>query len=90
MFSSRHLSATKHLTRTLSTRASNILHALGLPRSGELHGVYDGQWKGSGVITQSVCPTTGELLATVRTADDREVNTTIQKARDAYKGFRST
>jgi len=85
----RHLSFNNHLTRTLSSRASNILHALGLPTSGELKGVYDGQWKGSGEITQSICPTTGELLATVRTASSQEVHTAIQKSREAYRIFRS-
>ena len=89
MLSSRHLSFQHRLTRTLSTRASNVLQALGLPTSGELYGVYDGQWKGSGETTQSICPTTGELLGTVRTANSQELQTAIQKSREAYKGFRS-
>jgi len=89
MLASRHLTFSKRLTRTLSTRASNVLHALGLPTSGELQGVYDGEWKGDGPITRSICPTTGELLATVRTASDQQVYCTIQKAREAYRTFRN-
>ena len=32
----------------------------------ELPGVYDGEWTGSGDILESVCPTTGEVLARVK------------------------
>ena len=32
----------------------------------ELPGVYDGEWKGSGEVFQSVCPATGEVLANVK------------------------
>lgn len=53
-------------TRNLSSRASNILTSLEIPLSSEIPGVYDGQWKGSGDILESVCPTTGELLARVQ------------------------
>ena len=42
-----------------------MLNALSIPTSGEIPGVYDGQWKGSGDILESVCPTTGETLARV-------------------------
>ena len=44
-----------------------MLGALDIPTSPiELPGVYDGQWKGSGEIFQSVCPATGEVLAHVK------------------------
>lgn len=56
-----------HPKRRLSSRASGILSALNIPSNKELSGVYDGQWKGSGEAIESVCPTTGEVLARIRT-----------------------
>jgi aldehyde dehydrogenase family 7 member A1 len=55
--------------RALSTRASTVLSHLDLPVSGstEIPGVYDGEWKGSGDVLTSFCPTTGEELAKIRT-----------------------
>lgn len=38
---------------------------------------------------QSVCPTTGEVLANVRTASPAEVQETLAKTREAYVAFRS-
>jgi aldehyde dehydrogenase family 7 member A1 len=53
--------------RGLSSRASTVLSALDIPTTPtELPGVYDGEWKGSGDVFQSVCPTTGEVLAHVK------------------------
>jgi len=52
--------------RNLSSRASTILSALDISTSEELPGVYDGEWKGTGEIFESVCPTTGEVLARVQ------------------------
>jgi hypothetical protein len=52
----------------LSTRATKILSALDIPTDGgEVHGVYDGAWGGSGEPLVSVCPSTGEKLAKVTT-----------------------
>ncbi|KAF9530542.1 NAD-aldehyde dehydrogenase [Crepidotus variabilis] len=79
----------KHLSRALSTRASTVLQSLGLPTSGELAGVYDGQWKGSGEVMESRCPATGEVLANVRTASPQELHETIEKSRAAYRQFRN-
>jgi aldehyde dehydrogenase family 7 protein A1 len=60
-------SYTTPLTRRLSSRASAVLGALDIPTTPtELPGVYDGEWKGSGDILQSICPTTGEVLAHVK------------------------
>ena len=42
-----------------------MLSALDLPTTGEIPGVYDGTWGGSGEVYESVCPTTGEVLARV-------------------------
>ncbi len=53
--------------RRLSSRASAVLGALDIPTTPtELPGVYDGEWKGSGEVFQSVCPATGEVLANVK------------------------
>jgi len=76
------------LTRLLSTRASNILSSLGLPTSGEISGVYDGQWKGSGDVMHSICPTTGETLASVRSATPAELEEALARTREAYTYFR--
>ena len=58
---------TTPLARHLSSRASSVLDALDIPTTPtELPGVYDGEWKGSGDILRSVCPTTGEVLAHVK------------------------
>ena len=44
-----------------------MLSALDIPTTPtELPGVYDGEWKGSGDVFQSVCPATGEVLANVK------------------------
>ena len=85
----RGIPATKRLTRVLSTRASTILSSVGIPTTGELSGVYDGQWKGSGDLFSSICPTTGETLATVRTASPQELHDTLERTREAYIQFRS-
>ena len=54
-------------SRRLSSRASAVLGALDIPTTPiELSGVYDGEWKGSGDVFQSVCPATGEVLAHVK------------------------
>ena len=81
--------AVKRLTRNLSTRASAILSSLDIPTTGELSGVYDGQWKGSGDSISSICPTTGETLATVRTASPDELHDALERTREAYIHFRS-
>jgi len=53
--------------RYLSSRASRVLSAVGIPTDGKpLPGVYDGSWKGSGEEVASKCPATGETLATIR------------------------
>ncbi len=64
---SLRIAHTAPLRRRLSSRASSVLGALDIPTTPtELPGVYDGEWKGSGDILQSVCPTTGEVLAHVK------------------------
>lgn len=54
------------LSRALSSRAASVLNALDIPTAKEVPGVYDGTWTGSGEVLESVCPTTGEVLARVQ------------------------
>lgn len=75
--------------RSLSSRASGVLSRLSINAGEEIPGVYDGAWRGSGEIMQSVCPTTGEVLANVRTASPAEVQETLAKTREAYVAFRN-
>lgn len=77
-----------HCSRTLSTRAAAILSSLDLATTEEIAGVYDGQWRGSGDIFTSLCPTTGETLARVRSASPQELHDAIARAREAYTSFR--
>ncbi|KAH6910740.1 succinate-semialdehyde dehydrogenase [Coprinopsis sp. MPI-PUGE-AT-0042] len=79
----------RHLSRSLSSRASEILSGLGISSSQEIPGVYDGKWGGSGELMKSVCPTTGEVLATVRTASPTEVEEALARSREAYVQFRN-
>ncbi|KAJ7704312.1 NAD-aldehyde dehydrogenase [Mycena rosella] len=83
------LRATFASTRSLSSRAANILSALDIPTTGEVCGVYDGEWKGTGDLVSSVCPTTGEILARVKTASPEELHVALSKAREAYSFFRN-
>jgi aldehyde dehydrogenase family 7 protein A1 len=75
-------------TRGLSHRASNILSSLGISSTDDIPGVYDGQWRGSGDILTSVCPTTGEVLARVRSASPQELHETLERTRETYQLFR--
>ncbi|KAG0704182.1 NAD-aldehyde dehydrogenase [Suillus ampliporus] len=80
MILSRNAVCTLRGARSLSTRASAILSALDIPTGAtELPGVYDGQWSGSGDVLESVCPTTGEVLARVRSATPHELHEALRK-----------
>lgn len=58
----------RRYTRKLSFRAAAVLSAVDLPISGEeIPGLYDGRWRGTGDVVKSICPTTGEVLASVTT-----------------------
>jgi aldehyde dehydrogenase family 7 protein A1 len=53
--------------RLLSTRASAVLEAVGLPTGDKvIPGVFDGKWGGSGEVIETKCPATGEVLARVQ------------------------
>ncbi|KAI0267442.1 NAD-aldehyde dehydrogenase [Gloeopeniophorella convolvens] len=79
--------------RFLSSRASAVLSALDIPTGGThatpLPGVYDGAWGGSGDVLQSVCPSTGEVLAHVASASPEELHRALERTREAYVHFRS-
>ncbi|KAI0649952.1 NAD-aldehyde dehydrogenase [Trametes meyenii] len=77
------------LSRGLSSRASTVLSALDLHSERELSGVYDGEWSGSGEVLESVCPTTGEVLARVHTATPSELEKALVRSREAYQVFRN-
>ncbi|KAF8497571.1 NAD-aldehyde dehydrogenase [Russula emetica] len=82
--------STAPLSRRLSSRASAVLNALDIPTTPtELPGVYDGEWKGSGEVFQSVCPATGEVLAHVKSASAAELHGALERTREAYVYFRS-
>lgn len=54
--------------RALSSRATQVLQAVGLPTDGSsIPGVYDGSWGGSGEIIETLCPATGEVIGRVQT-----------------------
>ncbi|KAG5639746.1 hypothetical protein H0H81_000026 [Sphagnurus paluster] len=77
-----------HLARHLSSRASAILSSLDISTTEEISGVYDGQWRGSGDIYSSICPTTGETLARVKSASPEELHEALARTREAYTIFR--
>ncbi|KAF8958961.1 NAD-aldehyde dehydrogenase [Flammula alnicola] len=72
----RNLAYGRSLARLLSTRASNILSSLGIPTTG------------SGDVMSSICPTTGEVLARVKSATPEELHSTLERTREAYTHFR--
>lgn len=76
------------LIRGLSSRASTILSSLDISTTDEVPGVYDGQWRGSGEVITSICPTTGEILARVKTASPQELHQVLGRTREAYAMFR--
>lgn len=45
-----------------------FLKELGLTE--ESCGVFDGSWKGSGPLLESICPANGQIIAKVRTGND--------------------
>ncbi|KIJ47500.1 hypothetical protein M422DRAFT_248921 [Sphaerobolus stellatus SS14] len=75
--------------RLLSTRASAILSSLDLlDTRNDIPGVFDGEWKGKGEVLESICPSTREVLARIRTGTAEELQDSLGKAREAYRQFR--
>ena len=85
----RRLIPRGRMSRTLSSRASNVLASLDISTTHEISGVYDGEWRGSGDLVSSTCPTTGEVLARVKTATPEELHIALERTREAYTHFRS-
>ncbi|KAG9313799.1 NAD-aldehyde dehydrogenase [Chiua virens] len=75
--------------RHLSARASTILGALDIPFTTDIPGVYDGAWGGTGDLLESVCPSTGEVLARVRSASPPELHQALNKSREAHLFLRN-
>jgi aldehyde dehydrogenase family 7 protein A1 len=76
--------------RALSSRASQVLQAAGLPTDGStIPGVYDGAWGGSGEIIETLCPATGEVIGRVQTATADETRVAIAKAVEAGRAVRA-
>lgn len=83
--------------RSISTRAAPILSALQLPIHHEvIPGVFSGgQWRRSqesagDEIIQSTCPTTGEILANIKTTEPAELHVSIADSKKAVERYRNT
>jgi aldehyde dehydrogenase (NAD+) len=53
-------------------------------------GVFDGEWSGSGPVTDSISPVDGSLLARIREADATDAETAIGRAHEAFLAWRET
>lgn len=91
MITRRALSSLRHvpLARGLSSRASAVLSALDIRAEAELPGVYDGEWAGSGDLLKSVCPTTGEVLARVKSVSGLYARSQVGHGTQSHVGFAS-
>lgn len=81
-------SAGAQLARGLSYSKYPFLRDLGLNE--ENHGVFNGQWGGSGDLVTSVNPATGEEIARVRVGTPGDYETTLAAMEDAKKVWQST
>ncbi|XP_053975035.1 putative aldehyde dehydrogenase family 7 member A1 homolog [Hylaeus anthracinus] len=59
-----------------------FLNELGLTT--ENPGLYDGRWGGSGKVIESISPSTGQVIAKVRTSTAQEASNAITEARKAW------
>ncbi|XP_030752334.1 alpha-aminoadipic semialdehyde dehydrogenase [Sitophilus oryzae] len=48
-------------------------------------GVYDGTWKGSGTVVQSVCPSNGKIIAEVQQGNVSDYKSCVDKSEEACK-----
>jgi aldehyde dehydrogenase family 7 member A1 len=74
--------------RAISTQARGILDALDLSTTELNQGVFDGEFKGSGDIIDSINPSTGEILGRVIGASPSDMTSTLSKSREAYTSWR--
>ncbi|CAG9765406.1 unnamed protein product [Ceutorhynchus assimilis] len=79
------------LRRAMSSKSSFLINnpkyaflkELGLSETN--YGVYDGQWKGSGKVAQSVCPSNGEIIAEVQEGSVTDYESCIKSSETAWK-----
>src|ERR1700722_17833721 len=69
-------------TAAKNNPAAVILKKLGIQST--TYGVFDGEWRGSGKLLQSVSPNDGSLLAEVRTATAEEYERAAQRTAAAF------
>jgi aldehyde dehydrogenase (NAD+) len=53
------------------------------------HGVFDGEWRGSGAILKSVSPIDGKELAQIRTATAEDYERAVQRAGNAFQSWQN-
>src|SRR5271170_559488 len=84
----QNVMAKKKITRVSKNNvAAAVLKTLGL--SSVNHGVFDGEWRGSGKILQSFSPNDGSLLAEIRTATPEEYERAAQRAAAAFQKWQT-
>lgn len=74
-------------SRLLSSQAQAILRDLDL--QGEVSGVYNGKWGGSGATVESVNPATGEILGKVVTGTAADLETAVGLSKEAQIQWRT-
>ncbi|GAB5593647.1 hypothetical protein Unana1_08547 [Umbelopsis nana] len=74
--------------RLLSTyeKHKDTLEALGISKQNK--GVFDGEWKGSGPVMQSVNPVNNEVIAEVTTGSVQDMDTALDRVVEAQKIWR--
>jgi aldehyde dehydrogenase (NAD+) len=70
-----------------NSSAAKVLKKLGIQSI--THGVFDGEWRGSGKLLESFSPNDGNLLAQVRTATAEEYERAAQRTAKAFQNWQS-
>lgn len=68
-----------------NSSAANILKKFGI--QSVAHGVFDGEWSGSGKLLESFSPNDGSLLAQIRTATAEEYERAAQRTAQAFQDW---
>ncbi|XP_066253846.1 alpha-aminoadipic semialdehyde dehydrogenase [Euwallacea similis] len=79
--------------RTMASKAQylvndskySFLSELGIAESNS--GVYDGQWKGSGKVVQSICPSNGRIIAEVKEGSLADYEACIKASQKAWQAW---
>ncbi|RKP01521.1 hypothetical protein CXG81DRAFT_18691 [Caulochytrium protostelioides] len=82
----RHFAAS---TAAASADHAPLLRRLGLDGD-VLPGVYDGAWKGSGAVVESINPSTNEVIGAVRTGTPGELDRVLDEMRKHTDMWRAT